>query len=136
MIKLAIYRKRDQTTRGRGRGARDIEKKSTPDDGVRAIVSTRTAITVSDPRYISELKQYDFRSDGNDASMPPPSFTLSYMTDEKNIYKIFPTQQQPSVYQPDFSLKVVPVDVAVQYNCFWTFTQERLFYVHINMIEF
>lgn len=62
-----------------GRG--DIEKKSTPNDGVRAIVSTRTAITVSDPRYISELKRHDSRSDGNDAYMPPPSFTLSYLTE-------------------------------------------------------
>lgn len=101
----------NNTGTGQEGGGGDIEKKSTPNDGVRAIVSTRTAITVSDPRYISELKRHDSRSDGNDAYMPPPSFTLSYLTEEKK-YKIF-LNQQLSVYQPDFSPKAVPVDVAL-----------------------
>lgn len=106
-----LSEKRPNNTGTGRRWGGGIEKKSTPNDGVRAIVSTRTAITVSDPRYISELKRHDSRSDGKDAYMPPPSFTLSYLTEGKKS-KIF-LNQQPSVYQPDFSPKVVPVDVAL-----------------------
>lgn len=121
MIKLAIYRKRDQTTRGRGRRGERRHRKEKHSQWWSACdcFDAHRNYRFRPPIYFRiKTARLQIRWQ---RCLYASAFFYSFLFDRrKKKYKIFPNQQ-PSVYQPDFSPKVVPVDVALHYNRLWTY---------------